>query len=307
MKKLFILLLSFLSITSVSYGAGTLYEYYTQNDGVFPSCEERAFIYEDIFSDTYICSAEQNIQLLYYLQSQNLGSAGVVVKPGTIGVPVVSGTAGSVLFIDASGNLGEDNSNIYWNNTSNYFGLGTTSPWGLFSVNPNALGANVPSLVVGSSTATTFIIDNAGKVGVSTTSPYAKFSVTGSTGSLVPIFTVASSTHTPQFQIDSYGHRMTGGTAPTCGANCAAISGDDNSMRVTTGVGVSSATVNFANTWKNGAGTAITPTCHADEENAGVVAVNASSTSSTVVLEFASALSSILISVSCQASLNFTF
>jgi hypothetical protein len=72
-------------------------------------------------------------------------------------------------------------------------------------------------------------------------------------------------------------------------------------MRVITGSTVSSATVNFANTYTT------TPVCQANEESAGVVAVNASSTPSTVVLEFASALTSIRIGVTCQISNNFTY
>jgi hypothetical protein len=50
-------------------------------------------------------------------------------------------------------------------------GIGTTTPWGMLSLNPNALGANVPAFVVGSSTATRFIITNGGNVGIGTVSP----------------------------------------------------------------------------------------------------------------------------------------
>ncbi|MBI4117407.1 MAG: hypothetical protein HY451_01860, partial [Parcubacteria group bacterium] len=41
-------------------------------------------------------------------------------------------------------------------------GVGTTSPWGLLSLNPNALGTNAPSFVIGSSTDTKFIVANNG-------------------------------------------------------------------------------------------------------------------------------------------------
>ena len=56
-------------------------------------------------------------------------------------------------------------------------GIGTTSPWGQLSVNPNALAAGIPSFVVGSSTNTNFIVANTGAVGVSTSSPWARFAV----------------------------------------------------------------------------------------------------------------------------------
>ncbi|MEK9185863.1 MAG: hypothetical protein AAB863_03750, partial [Patescibacteria group bacterium] len=59
-------------------------------------------------------------------------------------------------------------------------GIGTTTPWGLLSVNGNALAAGVPQLVVGSSTKTDFIVDEAGNVGIGTTGPIDKLQVNGS-------------------------------------------------------------------------------------------------------------------------------
>ncbi len=49
----------------------------------------------------------------------SLGSGSVTVEPGTVGVPVVGGTVGSVLFVDGSGDLGEDNTNFFWDDTNN--------------------------------------------------------------------------------------------------------------------------------------------------------------------------------------------
>src|SRR5581483_3880787 len=45
---------------------------------------------------------------------------------------------------------------------------GTSTPWGLLSVNPSALGSGVPEFVVGSSTKTHFVIDGGGNVGIGT-------------------------------------------------------------------------------------------------------------------------------------------
>ncbi|MFA5998244.1 MAG: immunoglobulin-like domain-containing protein [Candidatus Paceibacterota bacterium] len=56
-------------------------------------------------------------------------------------------------------------------------GIGTTTPWGQLSVNPN--GITGPAFVVGSSTATNFIVTNGGNVGIGTVSPQAKFDVAG--------------------------------------------------------------------------------------------------------------------------------
>jgi hypothetical protein len=50
-------------------------------------------------------------------------------------------------------------------------GIGTTSPWGLLSVNPN--GISGPAFAVGSTTKTDFVVTNAGNVGIGTTSPTA--------------------------------------------------------------------------------------------------------------------------------------
>lgn len=47
---------------------------------------------------------------------------------GTIGGNVEGGTPGSVLFIDASGNLGQDNANFFYDATKHFLGLGTASP-----------------------------------------------------------------------------------------------------------------------------------------------------------------------------------
>ncbi|MBI1957008.1 MAG: hypothetical protein HYS44_00925, partial [Candidatus Niyogibacteria bacterium] len=63
-------------------------------------------------------------------------------------------------------------------------GIASSSPWGLLSVNPNALGTGVPSFVIGSSTATNFIATNGGRVGIGTTNPQGRFSISDSNLSL---------------------------------------------------------------------------------------------------------------------------
>ncbi len=60
-----------------------------------------------------------------------------------------------------------------------FVGVGTTTPWGQLSINPTSANGTFPSFVVGSSTATNFIVTNGGRVGVGTTSPFADFSVQG--------------------------------------------------------------------------------------------------------------------------------
>ncbi|MFA6415675.1 MAG: tail fiber domain-containing protein, partial [Candidatus Paceibacterota bacterium] len=67
-------------------------------------------------------------------------------------------------------------------------GIGTTTPWGLLSVNPNGIG-NGPEFVVGSSTTTHLVVTNNGNVGIGTTGPIYKLDVAGAasrfTGSAV--------------------------------------------------------------------------------------------------------------------------
>ena len=46
----------------------------------------------------------------------------------SIGDAVGSGTSGSILFVDASTNLAQDNSQLFWDNTNNRLGVGTASP-----------------------------------------------------------------------------------------------------------------------------------------------------------------------------------
>jgi hypothetical protein len=73
--------------------------------------------------------------------------------------------------------------------TGTNFGIGTTTPWGMLSVNPNALGANVPAFVVGSSTATRFIITNGGNVGIGTSTPGSLLTLSGSTAEIQALST----------------------------------------------------------------------------------------------------------------------
>ncbi len=64
--------------------------------------------------------------------------------------------------------------------TTGSIGVASSSPWGLLSVNPNGIGAG-PAFVVGSSTATNFVVTNAGKVGIGSTSPQSRLAVNIST------------------------------------------------------------------------------------------------------------------------------
>jgi len=66
---------------------------------------------------------------------------------------------------------------IYGNTSTGNIGIGTTSPWGILSV--NAPGGTNP-FVIGSSTATQFIVKESGNVGIGTSSPGAEFEISSS-------------------------------------------------------------------------------------------------------------------------------
>jgi len=72
-------------------------------------------------------------------------------------------------------------------NTGNV-GVSSTTPWGSLSVNPNAIGT-APAFVVGSSSATSFLVSNGGRVGISTTSPSWPLSVEAGSASTIAKFT----------------------------------------------------------------------------------------------------------------------
>lgn len=62
---------------------------------------------------------------------------------------------------------------------SDRIGIASTTPWGLLSINPNALGSGVPEFVIGSSTATHLVVDGTGYVGISDSTPSFPLDVTG--------------------------------------------------------------------------------------------------------------------------------
>lgn len=97
---------------------------------------------------------------------------------GTISTstPLVSG---QVDFSTGVNTIGND-SNFTWDNTRKFLGFSTSTPYGQISINPTAVNGNAPSLVIGSSTGTSFVVANNGDVGIGTTSPYKTLSVTGS-------------------------------------------------------------------------------------------------------------------------------
>lgn len=112
-------------------------------------------------------------------------SGGAGTTP-SIGGTLTSATAGSVLFA-GSGTFAQDNANIFYDDTNNRLGIGTTTPWGQLSIHPNGIGSGVPEFVIGSSTKTHFIVNGGGLVGIGTTSPTFSLQIEGTNTSLLKV------------------------------------------------------------------------------------------------------------------------
>ncbi|MBI2474624.1 MAG: hypothetical protein HYV68_02905, partial [Candidatus Taylorbacteria bacterium] len=76
-------------------------------------------------------------------------------------------------------------------------GVGSTSPWGLLSVNSNT---GAPSFVVGSSAGTDFLVAEGGNVGIGTSSPYARLSVAGDVVAARFLATTTSTSSLPRLE-----------------------------------------------------------------------------------------------------------
>lgn len=61
--------------------------------------------------------------------------------------------------------------------STGFVGIASTSPWAKLSINPVVGDGTAPSFAIGSSTATRFVVTNAGRVGIGTSTPSANLSV----------------------------------------------------------------------------------------------------------------------------------
>jgi hypothetical protein len=85
-----------------------------------------------------------------------------------IGSTVTSGTAGSLLFVDGSGNLGQNNSNLFWDNTNLRLGIGTSTPDTLLHVFQT--GSGDVAKFSNATSSELLVIKNDGNVGIGSTS-----------------------------------------------------------------------------------------------------------------------------------------
>ncbi len=110
-----------------------------------------------------------------------------------------------------------------FSNTNNFtgkLGLASSTPWGQLSINPNALGSGVPEFVIGSSTATHFIVNGGGNVGIGNTNPSSKLTIT-TTSLQDGILVTTSGTNQPSVILEDTsnskkaGFRLAGGSSGT--------------------------------------------------------------------------------------------
>jgi hypothetical protein len=77
----------------------------------------------------------------------------------SIGSSITSGTEGSVLYVDSSNQLAEDNANFFWNATNHELGIGTTSPVGNLDVT-NIGGGVLDAMNLGTESNITFSVSS---------------------------------------------------------------------------------------------------------------------------------------------------
>lgn len=171
----------FLGIVGLAnaYG-GNLYEHYKSK---IPALKERAKLYSDIDSDKYKGTAEQNTKLHEYLDlsqfvsSQKLGS--LAVPPST-----VEGTS--------TAGWSDDGSIVRLNTSSDSVGIGTSNPpqklsiiGGNFHLQGDVswisgnMSLNGGTINFGSSTGTTTLTSQNGRLGIGTSTPTGALSVQG--------------------------------------------------------------------------------------------------------------------------------
>ncbi len=103
--------------------------------------KQRAATNTTDYSVTWPSAQASGTRILENDGSGNLSWAAAGSAGAAIGSPISGGTPGSMLFVDVSGNLGQDNANNYWDTVNARLGLGTTAPNGKLHISDGTVPA----------------------------------------------------------------------------------------------------------------------------------------------------------------------
>lgn len=100
---------------------------------------QRAATNTTSYSVTWPAAQASGTRILENDGSGNLSWAAAGSAGAAIGSPISGGTPGSVLFVDVSGNLGQDNANFLWDMANARLGLGATAPHGKLHISDGTI------------------------------------------------------------------------------------------------------------------------------------------------------------------------
>lgn len=231
-----------------------------------------------------------------YINALEISSNHVQINPGTIGVfgatPVAQQTGDVASAMTAFGFMTSPLYNLA--NVSGTLAIPNGGTGATSFISGRLLFGNGTSAI---NTDASIFWDNSNKrLGVGTSTPFSKLSINPVAGD-VNAFTIGSSTRT-LFNINTNGHVEYSGIIPTinsCGTGATiSAGGTDNVFRVTTGTGIfTQCIINTSSAWTNA------PVCTANDETANLL-LNTTSTTGTVTINSATAITSSTIGVTCN-------
>ncbi len=127
-------------------------------------------------SDGYLSSTDWNFF------NQKVSSSSLLAffpfTPGVFGATAVNATGTALqltggLYASSTVQFGNAGiaSQFQYSGSTGFLGLGSSTPWAQFSINPTAANGAAPAFAVGSSTGTSFVVTNAGNVSIGKVNP----------------------------------------------------------------------------------------------------------------------------------------